>query len=123
MHAKKTKTYVELSKIHASSDTPCITILNAHARILLTLCPGYIVSNKGDKYCTMCATPHPKRQAVLAAHATDFVAPAAVVAAPMVVDSVCTNAKGSHWHGHVVAKKAKALKESAPAMLDKSAVC
>ncbi len=36
-------------------------------------------SNKGGKYCTMCAAPHPKRRAVLDALAADIAAPTAVV--------------------------------------------
>jgi hypothetical protein len=42
-------------------------------------------SNKGGKYCTMCATPHPKHQAVLGALAADVAAPMSVLAAPTVL--------------------------------------
>jgi hypothetical protein len=42
-------------------------------------------SNKGGKYCTMCATPHQKRQAVLAALAANVAVPTAVVSVPAAV--------------------------------------
>ena len=73
----------------------------------------------------MCATPHPKRQAVLAALAKDVAVPTAVVAAPAVMANVILSAP---MPGAVVgapallAKKAKASKESALATLDESAV-
>jgi hypothetical protein len=74
----------------------------------------------------MCANPCPKCQAVLAALEADVAAPAAVVALPVAVAKVIPSAPTS---GAVigaldlVAKKAKAPKESALATLDKSAVC
>jgi hypothetical protein len=46
---------------------------------------GACTSNKGGKFCTTCATPYQKFQAVLAALAADVAAPAAVVAAPAAV--------------------------------------
>ncbi len=52
-------------------------------------------SNKGGKYCTMCATPHQKRQAVLAALTADFAKPTAVVSAPAAVAKAITSAPTS----------------------------
>jgi hypothetical protein len=48
-------------------------------------CGACTSSNKGGKYYARCATPHPKRQALLAALAADVAAHAAVVVAPAVV--------------------------------------
>jgi hypothetical protein len=74
----------------------------------------------------MCATPRPKHLAVLATLAADVAAPKAVVAAPM-VEAKTTPSAPMPWAvvgaAKLVAKKAKALKESAPATLDESAVC
>jgi hypothetical protein len=44
--------------------------------------------NKGGKYCSMCATPCPKRQALLAALTADAAVHTAVVAAPAAVAKV-----------------------------------
>jgi hypothetical protein len=88
-------------------------------------CGGCASSNKGGKYCTMCTTSRPKRQAVLAVLAAEVAAPTAVVAVPTVVAKAILSAP---MPGAVigvpalVAKKAKALKESAPSTLDKYAV-
>jgi hypothetical protein len=48
-------------------------------------CGACASSNKGGKYCIMCATPHQKHQAVLAGLAADFAAPTAVISAPLAV--------------------------------------
>jgi hypothetical protein len=79
----------------------------------------------------MCTTPSPKRKAVLAVLAEDVAAPAAVVATPAAVvpvpAAVAKAIPSAPTPGAVggmpplVAKKAKASKESAPAMLDESA--
>jgi hypothetical protein len=82
--------------------------------------------NKGGKYCLMCATPHPKRQAVLgvlaadvAAHATFtravFDAPMAIAALPVVVAKEAGTVNGTpvlvaNMSKVPVARKAKALK-------------
>ena len=93
---------------------------------LPTLCCVHIVSNKGGKYCTICATPCPKRHAVLAALAADVAAPAAVIAVPTAVAKAIPSAptlRAVVGKAALVAKKVKALKESAQATLDKSTVC
>jgi hypothetical protein len=46
------------------------------------VCGACASSNKGGKYCTMCATPRLTRKYVLAMLAADFPTPAAAVAAP-----------------------------------------
>jgi hypothetical protein len=48
-------------------------------------CGACASSNKGGKYCAMCATPRPKHQALLAALAAEAAAHAAIVAAPAAV--------------------------------------
>jgi hypothetical protein len=55
-------------------------------------CGACASSNKGDKYCTMCATPCPKHQAPFAVLMADVAAHAAVVAAPAVVSKVIPSA-------------------------------
>jgi hypothetical protein len=48
-------------------------------------CGACASSNKGGKYCAMCATPRPKCQALLAALAADVAAHAAFIAADVAV--------------------------------------
>ena len=48
-------------------------------------CEACTSSNKGEKYCAMCATPRPKHQALLAVLAADVAVHTAVVAVPAVV--------------------------------------
>jgi hypothetical protein len=74
----------------------------------------------------MCATPHPKHQAVLAVLAADVAVAAAVVAAPVAVAKANPSVPMPGAVVGVLAlvvKKAKASKESALATLDESAVC
>jgi hypothetical protein len=73
----------------------------------------------------MCATPHPKHHAVLAVLAADVAAPAAVVAAPAAVAKAIPSApipRAVVGMAALGAKRAMALKESAPATLDESNV-
>jgi hypothetical protein len=81
-------------------------------------------SNKGGKYCTMCASPHLKHQAVLTALVAVVAVPAAVVSASVEVANEFLSAP-TPWAvigtPELVAKKAKASKESALATLDKFA--
>jgi hypothetical protein len=73
----------------------------------------------------MCATPHPKHQAVLAAFVAGVVTHTAVLAAPVVVAKVILSAPTPGavvGAAALVAKKAKTLKESALAMLDESTI-
>jgi hypothetical protein len=52
------------------------------------VCGACALSNKGGKYCTMCATPCLMRKVVLAELAADFPLPAAAFAAPTEVAKV-----------------------------------
>ncbi len=70
-------------------------------------------SNKGGKYCTMCATPRPKHQAVLAALAADVAAPNAVVAAPTAVAKAIPSAPTP---GSVIGVSAAAIAAHAAAV-------
>ncbi len=73
----------------------------------------------------MCVTPPPKHQAVLATLATDVAAPVVVLPAPAAVAKAILSATMPGvvvGAAALVAKKAEALKESAPATLDKSTV-
>ncbi len=60
--------------------------------------------NKGGKSCPMCATPHPKRQALLAALTADVAVNAAVVAAPAAMAKAILSALW--WSFHVAAAAA-----------------
>jgi hypothetical protein len=80
-------------------------------------CGACTFSNKGDKYCTMCAAPRPKPQAVLVALAADVAAPAVVVAAPVAVEKAIPSGPISRaviCAPTLVANKAKAPKEKVP---------
>jgi hypothetical protein len=52
------------------------------------VCGACAYHNKGGKFCTMCAIPHPKRHAVLAALAADMPVAAAAAPAPIVAASL-----------------------------------
>jgi hypothetical protein len=56
------------------------------------VCGACASSNKGGKYCTMCATPRLMHKAVLAPFAADVAAPLVVFAAPREVAKVILSA-------------------------------
>jgi hypothetical protein len=73
---------------HAAHTQPAHTTLTTttctdNPPIMVSSSSACASSNKEGKYCTKCATPRPKRQAVLAALAADVAAPMSVVAAPV----------------------------------------
>ncbi len=75
-------------------------------------CGACTSSNKGGKYCTMCATPCPKRQAVLATLAVDVAVPPADgywACGGGEGDSVCANAWSSCWCARVGGKEGKGI--------------
>jgi hypothetical protein len=103
MHASLSKQQGRAAHTKPARTTPHTTVTTStHNPLIMASsssasnweCGTCTSSNKGGKYCAMCAIPRPKRQALLAAIAADVAAHAAVVAAP---ERICPSRGSIGW--------------------------